>query len=128
MKRNALILSLILIFILVPIAYAAQENNQELVNAVTAAVAALGALIANFIINALKTIPYLGDKDKDTLQRATLEIVSVVVGLLTGYVLSLLAQAMNLIPDSMTQTIAIAVLTPVFNELKYRLEKLSPQK
>lgn len=124
----SLILVFLLVFILVPLALAAQDNppSNDLANAVTALIAAIGALAANFIIDFLKTIPYLGQLDKDKLGQAVTEVISVAVGLATGYIVALIAQWLNLV-DSNLQVTLIAALTPVFNELRYRLAKLAPQ-
>lgn len=124
----SLILVFLLVFILVPLALAAQDNppSNDLANAVTALIAAIGALAANFIIDFLKTIPYLGQPDKDKLGQAVTEVISVAVGLVTGYIVALIAQWLNLV-DSNLQVTLIAALTPVFNELRYRLAKLAPQ-
>ena len=129
---NKLTLSLILvflvIFVFVPMALAAQDNppDNELINAVTMAIAAFGALVANFLINVVKTLPYLGDEDKDKLATAITEVVSVAVGLLTGWVVALLAQWLGLIEDTSLKVMVVSALTPVFNELRYRVAKLSP--
>lgn len=129
MKKLTVVLILVFLatFILVPTALAFQDSNQDLFNAVTAIIAGLGALVANFVINFLKTLPYLGEPDKDKLAQAVTEVVSVAVGLLTGYVLSLLAQWLGMLPDSNTQALVVSVLTPVLAELRYRLAKLSPK-
>lgn len=127
MKR-VILLSLLLTFIIVPIAYAAQDiPSEDLVNAVTLAVSALGALVANFVITAIKNLSYLKDEEKTKLQQAVTEAVAVGVSILTGYLLSLLAQGVGLISDSTLQTTVISILTPIFAELRYRLAKLSPQ-
>ena len=119
----------ILLFIIVPIALAAQDApDNELVLSGTVLIAALGALISNFIITFLKTVPYLGEPDKDKLAQAVTEIVSVVVGLATGWLVAWVSQQLGLISDSGTQVLVISILTPVLNELRYRLAKLAPVK
>ena len=120
-----------LLFIIVPIALAAQDappSDNELVLSGTVLIAALGALISNFIITSLKTVPYLGEPDKDKLAQAVTEIVSVVVGLATGLFVAWVSQQLGLISDSGTQVLVISILTPVLNELRYRLAKLAPVK
>lgn len=124
-------LFIILLFVIVPIALAAQDNPQpdnELVLSGTALIAALGALVSNFIITFLKTIPYLGEPDKDKLAQAVTEVVSVLVGLATGWFIAWVTQQLGLISDSNTQVLVISILTPVLNELRYRLAKLAPVK
>ncbi len=87
----------------------------------------MGALATNFIITLIKSIPYLSDPDKDKLATAVTEVVSVVVGLITGYVLALAAQALGVIDDASIKAMAIAALTPVLAEVRYRVVKLAPQ-
>ena len=124
----SLILVFLMIFVFVPMALAAQNNpsDSELINAVTMAIAAFGALVANFLVNLVKTLPYLEDEYKDKLATAITEIVSVAVGLLTGWVVALLAQWLGLIEDTSLKVMVVSALTPVFNELRYRVAKLSP--
>ena len=126
----SLILVFLMIFVFVPMALAAQNNpsDSELINAVTMAIAAFGALVANFLVNLVKTLPYLEDEYKDKLATAITEIVSVAVGLLTGWVVALLAQWLGLIEDQSLKVMIVSALTPVFNELRYRVAKLSPRK
>src|SRR3990167_3054864 len=126
----SLILVFLMIFVFVPMALAAQNNpsDSELINAVTMAIAAFGALVANFLVNLVKTLPYLEDEYKDKLATAITEIVSVAVGLLTGWVVALLAQWLGLIEDTSLKVMVVSALTPVFNELRYRVAKLSPRK
>ncbi len=122
---------IIVLFILAPAALAAQDappSTNDLLGAGTALIAALGALVANFIITFLKTIPYLGQPDKDKLAQAITEVVSVVVGLLTGWFVAWTAQQIGLISDSNTQVMVIGILTPVLNELRYRLATLVSKK
>lgn len=122
-----LILIFLFTFVIVPIALAQNTTpSNDLTNAAAALIAAFGALVANFIITFLKTVPYLGQTDKDKLAQAVTEVVSVAVGLVTGYLIGLIAKYLGLV-DSNLQVTLIAALTPVLNEARYRVAKLAPQ-
>lgn len=127
MKTISIFLLVVLLtFVIVPIAFAAQDNSNDLINAVTALIAALGALAANVVIGLIKTIPYFGNEDKDKLATAVTQIISVGVGVLTGWVVALISQWLGLVSDTQLQTTVIYILTPVFSELLYRVKKLQP--
>lgn len=126
MKRS-LFLAIVLFLVFSTVAYAQDRTPaDELVNAVVATVAAVGALISGVVIDAIKKSAYFGADDKDKLAEAVTLFVSVGVSLITGYAVALAAQALNLISDAALQATVVAVLTPVLSELRYRLAKLSP--
>lgn len=102
----------------------AQTSDSDPQALIGAIIAGLSALLSNFIITLLKTIPYLGNDDKDKLATAILQIISVITGLIVGYVIALFTQYLGLIQDSQTQVLLISILTPVLNEILYRIKKL----
>lgn len=128
--KHSLLLALILFVALATVAYAAQDappdHSQDLVNGVIAVVAAVAALVSSALINLVKQLPYLGDDDKDKLATAVTQIVAVVVSVVTGYVTALVAQGLGLIDDTGLRAMAVAALTPVLAEVRYRLVKLAP--
>lgn len=126
MLKKVLIITLV-ILILAPMVFAQdQPGFNELVTALGLLVSALAALLASAITNLIKTIPYLGNKDKDNIATAVTQVIAVVVGLITGYLGAWLAAGLNLVPDTQLQTLVITVATPVINEILFRLKKLAP--
>lgn len=112
-----------------PTAPATDEVTNEpesVVNGVVALVGAFAVLVTNFLVTAIKTIPYLSNEDKDKLAVAVTQVVAVVVGVSVGYLTSLVAQSLGLIADDSIRNMVIAILTPVLAELRYRLEKFAP--
>lgn len=102
------------------------KEPESVVNGVVALVGAFAVLVTNFLVTVIKTIPYLSNEDKDKMAVAVTQIVAVAVGVLVGYLTSLMAQSLGLIADDSIRNMVIAILTPVLAELRYRLEKFAP--
>lgn len=102
------------------------EPAESAVNGVVLLIGAFAVLVTNFLVTAIKTIPYLSNEDKDKLAIAITQIIAIAVGVATGYLTSLIAQSLGLIADDSIRNMVIAVLTPVLSEIRYRLEKLTP--
>lgn len=111
-------------FIVVP-APGPAEPAESAVNGVVLLIGAFAVLVTNFLVTAIKTIPYLSGEDKDKLAVAVTQIVAIAVGVATGYLTSLIAQSLGLIADDSIRNMVIAILTPVLAELRYRVEKLT---
>ena len=126
----SIFLAIILLLILTVPVFAQDDkpplNSQDLVSAVVTVIAAVAALVSSALVNLIKTIPYLGDDDKDKVATAVTQIVSVAVSVATGYVTALVAQWLGLVDDLGTRTVIIAVLTPILSEARYRVAKLAP--
>lgn len=101
------------------------EPAESAVNGVVLLIGAFAVLVTNFLVTAIKTIPYLSNEDKDKLAIAVTQIVAIAVGVATGYLTSLIAQSLGLIADDAIRNMVIAILTPVLAELRYRVEKLT---
>lgn len=110
--------------VIVP-APAPTEPAESAVNGVVLLIGAFAVLVTNFLVTAIKTIPYLSSEDKDKLAIAITQIVAIAVGVATGYLTSLIAQSLGLIADDSIRNMVIAILTPVLAELRYRVEKLT---
>lgn len=101
-----------------------EEPAAPVANLVTAIVAGIAVLLTNVIVTVIKSVPYLANEDKDKLAVAVTQVVAIGAGILTGYVVSLVAQGLGLIADDSIRNMVIAVLTPILSELRYRLEKM----
>lgn len=101
------------------------EPAESAVNGVVLLIGAFAVLVTNFLVTAIKTIPYLSNEDKDKLAVAVTQVVAIAVGVATGYLTSLIAQSLGLIADDSIRNMVIAILTPVLSELRYRVEKIA---
>lgn len=100
-----------------------EPSSQDLVDGLTALIATVAGLASSIIINVIKGIPGLSEGDKSKLSGATLEVMSVIVGVVTGYVVGLLAQGLGLVDDNSLQLMVISLAAPIVSELRYRLKQ-----
>lgn len=110
------------------LAYAQEANptnQQDLINGVTALIASVAGFVSSIVINLIKGIPGLSEGDKSKLSGATLEVISVIVGVVTGYAIALLTQSLGLIGDSSLQLMVISIASPIVSEIRYRLKQLA---
>jgi hypothetical protein len=100
-------------------------DSEDVVNGVTAIIMTAAGLLSSVIINLIKGIPGLSEGDKSKLSGVVLEVMSVIVGVVTGYVVGLMAQGLGLIGDSSLQVMIISLASPIISEIRYRLAQLA---
>lgn len=100
-------------------------DSQDLVTKITALIATAAGLLSSVIINIIKGIPGLSEGNKSKLSGATLEVMSVIVGVVTGYAVGLVAQGLGLIGDNSLRLMVISLAAPIVSEVRYRLGQLA---
>ena len=108
-----------------PVAQPPPANTQDLVNGVTALITTFAGLLGSAVTNLIRQIPGLSGDDQSKLQSAATQIIAVLVSVATGFAVAAIAQGLDLIPDSGTQALIVAISTPVVAEAKHRLTAFS---
>jgi hypothetical protein len=131
MFKQAVLLAIILTLILVVPVLAQDGSTQptpdDLSNAIMTFMAGVAALLGAALVDAIKRLPFLTEGDKSKLTGPVAQLVSVVVSIISGYLVALVGQGFGLIDDAGLKALLVTIATPVFAELRYRLVKLAPQ-
>lgn len=123
--KKAILIALVLSFVVVLPAFAQNSQTQDALSLeIMALLASLAGLLSSAVVDASKRLPFLSEGEQSKLAGPMAQLVSVIIGIASGYLIAFVGQQIGLIEDDNLKALVITVGAPIVAELRYRLVKL----